>query len=360
MGNPCQNLEARGPVLSIQSAMGMERRTFVIGAVAGGIGLVEYSLVTGWINKLSAPRGFSVKHFENYGERAALLAITPNEDFYVTSKGTTPILKVADWSLKVDGLVANSFALRYEDLMALPRIERHLTLECISNSIGGTFVGNAKWTGTPLKPLIERARPRRDAAHVVLHAADGFTTGHPISRIWNDENFLAYKMNDADLPLNHGYPARILIPGKYGMKQPKWVTRIEFVKQAYLGYWESQGWSDECERWSHARFTDLTDGARIAGKSFVLTGYALGNLDGIKRVEISFDNGETWQDTNLFSNPSPLTWSFWKYAWIAPKPGAYRVRVRSTDGKGRVQTEGPKGIFPDGATGQQVVKVIVT
>jgi DMSO/TMAO reductase YedYZ molybdopterin-dependent catalytic subunit len=337
----------------------MERRTFIIAAVAGGIGLVEYTFVSGWMNKLTAPRGFSVKDYESFGEKAALVAITPNEDFYVTSKGATPVLKAADWRLKVDGLVAEPFTLTYQDLLALPQIEKHLTLECISNAIDGTFIGNALWTGTRLKPLIERAQPRGDAAHVVLHAADGFTTGHPLARFWNDENFLAYKMNGVDLPPNHGYPVRIFIPGKYGMKQPKWITRIEFVNKAYLGFWETQGWSDECERWAHARFTDPASGAKISGKNFVLTGYAVGNLTGIKKVEISFDNGETWKDTNLFSNPSALTWSFWKYTWIDPQPGAYRIRVRSTDGQGRVQSEGPTDIFPDGATGQQAIKVTV-
>jgi len=337
----------------------MERRTFIIGAVAGGIGLVEYGFVNGWMNKLREPRGFSVRGYEQFGEQAALVAITPNEDFYVTSKGTSPIVKVADWQLKVDGLVAKPFTLTYRDLLALPRLEKDLTLECISNPTDGTFIGNAKWTGTPLKPLIERAQPLGDAAHVVLHAADGFTTGHPLSRIWNEENFIAYQMNGEPLPPNHGFPARIFIPGKYGMKQPKWLTRIEFVNKAYVGYWETQGWSNDCERWAHARFTDPKDGAKISGKNFVLTGYAVGNLDGIKRVEISFDNGESWQETNLFSNPSPLTWSFWKYTWIDPKPGTYKIRVRATDGQGRVQTEGPKDIFPDGATGQQAMRVTV-
>ncbi len=338
---------------------GMERRTFVIGAVAGGIGLVEYAFVNGWMNKLTEPRGFSVKAYEQYGERAALVAITPNEDFYVTSKGTTPILKAADWRLKVDGLVAKPFTLNYADLLALPQIEKYLTLECISNPRDGKFIGNALWTGTRLKPLIERAQPLGEAAHVVLHAADGFTSGHPLSRFWNDENFLAYKMNGEDLPSSHGYPVRIFIPGKYGMKQPKWITRIEFVNKAYLGFWESQGWSDECERWAHARFTDPSDGAKISGKNFVLTGYAVGNLDGIQKVEISFDDGGSWRETNLFSNPSRLTWSFWKYTWVDPKPGTYKIRVRATDGQGRVQTEGPKDIFPDGATGQQAIKVTV-
>jgi hypothetical protein len=143
------------------------------------------------------------------------------------------------------------------------------------------------------------------------------------------------------------------------MKQPKWVTRIQFVNEAYLGYWESRGWSDNCERWAHARFTDLKDGTRISGKNFELTGYALGNLDGIKAVEISFDDGKTWEATDLFSNPSPLTWSFWKYMWVKPTPGTYRIRVRAIDGHGRVQGWEPRNIFPAGATGQQVLKVTV-
>ena len=338
----------------------MERRTFIIGAVAGGIGLLEYGLVSHYMNSLRAPRSFSVKAYEQLGGQAALLAITPNDDFYVTSKGTTPFLNASKWRLKVDGLVANPFTLTYDELLKLPKVQKMLTLECISNPIGGSYLGNAKWTGSSLRPLLERARPTPQAAHVVIYAADGFSTGHPIARIWNPDNFLAYQMNDSDLPPDHGYPVRIFIPGKFGMKQPKWITRIQFVDKAYLGFWESRGWSDDCERWAHARLTDLKDGAKISGKNFELTGYALGNLDGIKAVEISFDDGQSWEKTNLFSNPSPLTWSFWKYVWVNPRPGNYTIRLRAVDGKGKIEDWDPRGIFPDGATGQQELKVAVT
>jgi DMSO/TMAO reductase YedYZ molybdopterin-dependent catalytic subunit len=338
----------------------MERRTFIIGAVAGGIGLVEYNFVSRYMNSLHNPQHASVRAYERDGERAALVAITPNDDFYVTSKGTTPYLDASKWRLKIEGLVANPFILTYDDLLKLPRVEKTLTLECISNPIGGNYLGNAKWAGTPLKPVLERAQPTKQAANVVIYAADGFSSGHPIARIWNEENFLAYQMNDSDLPPDHGYPVRIFIPGKFGMKQPKWVTRIQFVNKAYLGYWESKGWSDDCERWAHARFTDLRDGAKISGKSFELTGYAIGNLDGIKAVEISFDDGRTWAKTNFFSNPSPMTWSFWKYIWVDPSPGLHKIWVRAIDGKGRVEERDPRGIFPDGATGQQTLEVTVT
>jgi len=337
----------------------MERRTFIIGAVAGGIGLAEYGFVSRYMNGLRAPRGVSVRQFEKFQEQAALVAITPNEDFYVTSKGSTPRVDRALWRLKLDGLVAHPLSLSFTDLLSLPSIDRTLTLECISNPVGGTALGNARWTGTLLKPLLERAQPLPEAAHAILYAADGFSTGHPLERLWNEENFLAYKMNGEGLPPDHGYPARVFIPGKFGMKQPKWVTRIQMVNKAYLGYWETQGWSDVCERWAHARFTDLNDGAKISGQNFELTGYALGNLDGVRAVEISFDDGATWQKTNLFSNPSSLTWAFWKFLWVRPQPGAYKIRVRSIDGKGRIEGPEPQGTFPEGATGQQMMNVTV-
>ncbi len=270
------------PLLHLIDA-GMERRKFIIGAVAGGIGLVEYACATRFMNSLRDPRGLSVKAWEQYGERAALFAITPNDDFYVTTKGGTPSVLAATWQLKFDGLVSHPFTLTYEALLGLPRVRKLLTLECISNPIGGHYVGNAEWTGTPLKPLIERTRPSNEAAYAILYAADGYTTGHPTNRLWNEENFLAYQMNGEDLPPVHGYPVRVFIPGKFGMKQPKWITRVQFVNKAYLGYWETKGWSDNCERWAHARFTDLKAGAKISGKNFELTGYALGNLAASKR-----------------------------------------------------------------------------
>ncbi len=337
----------------------MQRRTFMIAAVAGGMGVVEYGLINGWMAGMRYPGGISVKPYEKYGAKAALAAITPNDDFYVTSKGMTPAVDASRWQVKFEGLVAHPFTLNYQELLALPAVERELTLECISNPIGGGAIGNARWTGVALKPLIERAQPLSEAAYVAIYGADGLSTGLPLSRLWREENFLAYKMNGEPLAPAHGYPARIFIPGKFGMKQPKWVTRLQFLNRAYRGYWERQGWSDECERWAQARFADLADDAKIHGRNFEITGYAVGNLDGIKAVEISFDDGKSWRPTNLFSNPSPLTWSFWKYVWVDPSPGSYRLRARAIDGRGRVEGEGPRQPYPDGATGQQIIHVRV-
>lgn len=338
----------------------MERRTLIIGAVAGGIGLVEYALTSGWMNGMHDRAGFSVKAYENFGSQAALMAITPNDEFYLTSKGATPTVDRDKWQLKFDGLVQHPFAITFQDLLKLPRIEKVYTLECISSTVGSTAIGNAKWTGTPLKPLLERAQPSGQATHSAIYGADGLSTGHTLERLWNEQNFIAWQMNGEDLPPAHGYPVRIFIPGKFGMKQPKWVTRIELLEKPHRGYWESRGWSDECERWAQARFTDLKNGAKISGRNFEFAGYAVGNLDGIKSVEISFNDGKTWQPTTLFSNPSPIVWTFWKYTWVSPKAGKYRVRVRAIDGKGRIEGRGPDNPFPDGATGQQMMTITVT
>lgn len=341
----------------------MERRTFMIAAVAGGIGLTEYVYFSGWMNGLSsAAPAADVKQYEALGARAALEAITPNGDFYVTSKGSAPAVDASAWKLTVDGLVERPFTLSYFELLALAPLERELTLECIGNGIGGSQIGNARWTGTALKPLLERARPKPEATHVAIWGADGLSTGHPLERVWREENFIAYRMNGDDLPRAHGYPARVFIPGKFGMKQPKWLTRIELVDHPYTGYWERWGWSDECERWAHARATGLRDGATLTRPNtgpIELAGYALGNLDGIRAVEISFDDGQSWRAAQIFSNPSPLVWTFWKYAWGDARPGTYRLRLRATDGQGRVEGYEPRHSFPGGATGQQVLKIHV-
>ncbi len=338
----------------------MERRTLIIGAIAGGMGLLEYSTVTRWMNAMRDPQGLSVKAYEKYGQQAALMAITPTDEFYITSKGLTPNVNPEKWQLEFDGLVSHSFSITYRELLSMPRLEKEYTLECISNPVGGTAIGNAKWTGTLLKPLLQRAAPSGEATHAAIYSADGFSTGHSLERLWNEENFLAYQMNGQDLLPVHGYPVRIFIPGKFGMKQPKWVTRIELVKKPHIGYWESQGWSDSCERWAHARFTDLKGGARISGRDFQFFGYAIGNLDGIRAVEISFDDGKSWKPATIFSSPSPIVWTFWKFFWVRPKPGKYRIRVRAIDGKGRVEGPEPTSTFPSGATGQEVMNVTVT
>lgn len=338
----------------------LSRRNFIIVSIAGGIGLAEYHYVNRYLQDIRDPQGRPhIRNYTEWGEEAAVKVITANEDFYVTSKGAAPVVDAKQWSLTIDGLVEKSLNLKLADVQALPSIRRPLTLECISNPVGGNYIGNAWWTGAALRPLIERGGIRKEAVYTILHGADGYSTGIPLERILREENFLAYEMNGVPLPRDHGYPLRIFIPGKYGMKQPKWLTRIEFVKETHLGYWERQGWSNDAERHIHSRIEDPVNHAELRGKEFLITGYALDALAGVKLVQLSFDDGKSWDTATLFSNPSPQTWAFWKYLWKPPHPGKYSIRLRATDNAGREQPRDGHDIFPDGATGQQVIHVSV-
>ena len=304
-------------------------------------------------------RHIGVKDFLDAGPEAALRAITPAGDFYLMSSNGEPRVDAEAWSLVIDGLVAQPLRFSHEEIRALPPYETHLTLECISNPIGGRYIGNARWRGTRLRPLLDRAGVKPEAAYAVLYAADGFSSGHPVDPILREDNFLAWEMNGEPLPRKHGFPLRIFLPGKYGMKMPKWLTRIEFVDREYLGYWERQGWSNYAERQVRGVVDDPGDAAGISGSVFVVTGYAVAGAAGVERVEISFDDAE-WQPVEIFSNPIPSQmWAFWKYVWVDPPKGKHTIRVRATDGEGRVQTAERAGEWPDGVTGHHAITVTV-
>jgi DMSO/TMAO reductase YedYZ molybdopterin-dependent catalytic subunit len=174
--------------------------------------------------------------------------LTPNEKFYLTSYGGSPLIDPASWRLKIKGLVENPLELSYGDIRKLPQIRQRLTLECISNPPDGSAIGNADWVGTKLKPILDRARVHPAAKYVAMRAADNYYTGVPREEIMREENFLPYLMNGQALPIAHGFPVRIFIPGKYGMKQPKWITEIEFLPVEFRGYWEERGWSHSAWR----------------------------------------------------------------------------------------------------------------
>jgi DMSO/TMAO reductase YedYZ molybdopterin-dependent catalytic subunit len=339
----------------------MDRRRFI--SILGGAG-VGILLPYAFYRYLMGGRGvrhIGVKEFLKYGPQAALRAITPNGDFYVTSSRSEPAVDVNKWSLVIDGLVEQPLRFRYDEIRELEPYETYLTLECISNPVGGSYIGNAHWRGTRLRPLLEHARIRPQAVYAVLYGADGYTTGHPVVQIRREPNFLAYEMNGERLNRVHGFPLRLFIPGKYGMKMPKWLTRIEFVDKEYLGYWEHQGWSNTSDRQTRAVIDDPRDAMRISGTSFVIAGYALADDAGVSRVEISTDGGQNWQPADILSNPIPSqVWAFWKYVWVNPPRGKHTIRVRATDGRGRVETAERSGEWPAGATGYHTLAVEVS
>jgi DMSO/TMAO reductase YedYZ molybdopterin-dependent catalytic subunit len=339
----------------------MDRRRFISVAGGAGVGLLLPYALYRYLSYGFGGEHINVKAYEQFGLQAALRAITPVDQFYVTSSHGEPAVDIGKWSLTIDGLVEQPLRFYYDDIRKIEPYETTLTLECISNEIAGNLIGNANWRGARLRPLLERARLKPNAKYAILYAAEGYTTGHTTERLLRENNFLAYNMNGEPLTRVHGFPLRILMPGKYGMKMPKWLTRIEFVDKEHLGYWEWMGWSNTGERQLQSVIDDPRQGAQIAGQSFVITGWAITNGIGVAKVEISTDGGDTWSPCQIFSNPTPSqVWAFWRYVWANPPRGKHEIQVRATDAKGKLQTSSHSNEWPDGATGYHTVKVDVS
>jgi hypothetical protein len=293
---------------------------------------------------------------------------TPNSKFYITTYSSTPPVDATAWRLSIKGLVANPFALSYAQIKSLPQIDETLTLECIGNPPDGSLISNARWRGVRLRPLLEHARVDRRAVWVVMRAADGYYTGLPVDELLRDENFLPWMMNGVPLPPDHGFPVRIFIPGKYGMKQPKWITELEFLDHPTTGYWEARRWSNTAWRKVNSGFfsphveggmQSLFDrSAKINGPAYIY-GWALAGPSGIKRVQGSVDNGESWRDAALVSNQSAYVWTVWKYHFAPITPGKYIVSIRAIDGNGVAQppTDPQTG---SGMSGQARMSIEIT
>lgn len=307
----------------------MKRRDFII--LAGiAIAAIDAPLTPAWA--AAAPQSFG--------------GPTANDKFYITSYGGTPAVDAGSWRLRITGLVKQPLVLSYSDIRAMAPIKETLTLECISNPPNGDAISNANWTGVRLAPILERAGVRGRAVYAAMRAADGYYTGVPTDEIMRGENFLPYLMNGVPLPPVHGFPLRIFIPGKYGMKQPKWLTEIRFVDSPFTGYWEAQGWSNSAWRKVNSGFFsprlpgslfDIFARAVPAKSPVDIVGWALAGPSGIRRVQVSTDDGKTWHDARLIANRSPYVWTVWKYLFAPAAPGDFKVRVRATSGDGVTQ-----------------------
>ncbi len=288
--------------------------------------------------------------------------VTPTKDFYVVSKNffADPVVDPKTWKLQITGLVGRPYAITYDQLLQLPYEDRYETLECISNEVGGNLIGNASWRGVALRGLLQNAQPDPKAIKVVFTAADGYTDSLPVERALSAVNLLAYQMNGAPLEPGHGAPARLLIPGIYGMKNVKWLTKIEFVTNDYQGYWQQRGWSDSAVIQTMSRIEVPTDKAQSlkTGPS-TIAGIAFAGDRQISKVEVSVDGGKTWQNAALKPALGPYTWQFWMLDWQATA-GDHEIVVRATDGTGKTQTSTVTDTLPDGATGWHSRSVKVT
>lgn len=283
--------------------------------------------------------------------------ITPTGSFYHVSKNFfDPSPTLEGWRLDINGMVSNPYTLTYNQLVALPAVEVVVGMMCISNPIGGGLIGNTRWKGVRLADLLKKARPQKGVVDVMLSAVDGYTDSIPLQKALDPNVALVWEMNGAPLPSSHGFPARLLVPGIYGMKHVKWLTSIELVSYDFKGFWQQpdQGWSDPAPVNTMSRIDFPAEGRLTAGKQ-TLQGIAFAGDRSISKVEISADGGATWNVAYIKPKLSDTSWVVWGYEWMPPAPGKYVVQVRATDGKGNLQTSRARDPYPDGATGWHTV-----
>jgi DMSO/TMAO reductase YedYZ molybdopterin-dependent catalytic subunit len=201
--------------------------------------------------------------------------ITPNDEFYLTSYRSPPTIRVEDWVLSVKGLVEKPFTLTYSELVARPTVSEIVTLECIGNGVAGEAIGTAEWAGASLKAILDEAGVSRTAFDVVFRAADGYSDSFPVERAMVGDVLVAHRMNGDLLPFAHGFPARIIVPGIYGMKNVQWLTEIELVDQDYQGYYEKKGWSNDATIKTMSRIDLPGHGETLHGRNHTIKGLAL-------------------------------------------------------------------------------------
>jgi DMSO/TMAO reductase YedYZ molybdopterin-dependent catalytic subunit len=286
--------------------------------------------------------------------------VTPNRLHYVVDTSIIdPDVDARSWRLRVDGLVGRSIELGYDELLAMPATEQYVTLQCISNLVGGDLVGTAKWTGVPLARVLERAGGAgRGAVRVVFHAVGGYSDSLPLAKALEPTTVVAYGMNDRSLPRAHGFPARVIAPGIYGMKNVKWLQRIEVVDYDYRGYWQrSDGWDNIAEIKTASRIDVPAELSAVDGE-IVVAGVAWAGDRRIRRVEVSADDGRTWTPAVLRRELAPAAWRQWRLPWRPSGSGRVVLRVRAVDGRGDLQTAQEQPPHPSGASGYDQVDVI--
>ncbi len=278
--------------------------------------------------------------------------LTANADFYRIDIDTTPpSLDGARWRLDIKGLVDRPVQLSLEDLRSKPSISQAVTLECISNEVGGDLTGTSLWTGVRLKDILAEVGLQAGAQEVYMLAADGFYESVPISEAMDERTLLVYQMNGQPLPVPHGFPLRIYIPNHFGMKQPKWLTSLEVIDHQATGYWVDRGWDNKAIPPTTSVIDVVEADAYDPLTGLVpVGGIAYAGARGISKVEVQVDNG-SWTAAELRTPPlSPLTWVQWRYFWKA-QIGQHVFRVRAADGDGNPQIEVSAPPEPYGAIG---------
>jgi DMSO/TMAO reductase YedYZ molybdopterin-dependent catalytic subunit len=287
--------------------------------------------------------------------------LTPNKDFYrIDTALSVPEINARDWELRVHGLVEREVRLTFQDLLDAELIESHVSLTCVSNPVGGNLAGNAKWLGLPIREVLRMAGPKDGADMVLSTSIDGFSASTPLEVLQDDRDaMLAIGMNGEALPLEHGYPVRMVVPGLYGfVSATKWVVELEVTRFAdSKAYWTQRGWSEHGPIKTMARIEVPKSFAQVPAGRVAIGGTAWAQTRGITKVEVQVDDGP-WTEATLSDEASLITWRQWSFDWEAT-PGPHYLKARATDGTGEVQTGKRADPVPDGASGWQSVMVTV-
>lgn len=284
--------------------------------------------------------------------------VVPTADFYrIDTALLVPNVDRDAWRLRIHGLVDRETTLSYTDLLELPVVEQYVTIACVSNRVGGDLIGNALWTGVRLRDVLDLAGVRAGATQLVGRSADGWTAGMPVAWVMDPERepMIALGMNGDPLPREHGFPARLIVPGLYGyVSATKWVTELELTTmEAFDGFWVPRGWAKEAPILTQSRIDRPRREARIAAGPYTIAGVAWAMDRGVAKVEVQVDEGE-WREAALSAPISEATWIQWKIDWSAI-PGDHKVRVRATDATGETQTEVATRPDPSGSRGWHTV-----
>ncbi|WP_116949657.1 molybdopterin-dependent oxidoreductase [Jiangella endophytica] len=286
---------------------------------------------------------------------------TSNRDFYrVDTALDLPRVVPADWRLRIHGMVGQEVELDFADVLELDLVERMITLTCVSNEVGGELAGNAVWLGYPLADLLDRADPSPDADMVLSTSVDGFTAGTPLDVVRDGRDaLLAIGMNGEPLPVEHGFPARLVVPGLYGyVSATKWVTELELTRfDRATAYWTDRGWAAKAPIKTASRIDVPGSFAELPAGRNIVAGVAWAQHRGISAVEVQVGDGD-WRPTRLADEASADIWRQWLWEWDA-EPGNHTLRVRATDGAGDRQTDEQAPPFPDGSSGWHSVVVRV-
>jgi DMSO/TMAO reductase YedYZ molybdopterin-dependent catalytic subunit len=294
--------------------------------------------------------------------------ITPASSFYLIDTAlTSPRINVNTWKLSIKGAVENPVEFSYKDLLSMNTREADITLACVSNKVGGKLISNGRWTGVLLSDVlaeagVSREKIGRSNMQLVGRSVDGFTTGFRTQiALDGREALVAFGLNDSELPLKHGYPVRLVVPGLYGyVSATKWITEIELTDWDFDAYWIQRTWSKEGPIKTQSRIDTVTDGEQLSVGRIPIGGVAWAPQRGIEGVEVSTDGGASWNEARLAANLDEVdTWRQYLYEWEASKAGEYTLQVRATDGTGETQTAEETRSHPSGASGYHTIGVTV-